>query len=313
MSNTSLVKNRYSMAAELLTWKGRLENYIDQRDRILLPAPAIFVVVTMLMFPVIFTLYMSFHEWSGGVRPPDFVRLKNYSELFSDTRFRMSLLRTGYFVLMSVGSQLVLGMLAALVFHRPFTGRGVARTLFLFPMIATPSAMALVWKMMLDPTIGSLSYVIQKIGLPQPTFVADARTVIPTLVMVDTWQWTPLVMLIILAGLAALPVEPYEAAEVDGASSWQTFFFLTLPLLRPTFIVATMFRMIDAIKTFDIIMVITGGGPGYSSEILNIYAFSQSLTYFHFGYGSTLLVTLAVLVFVVAMIFNRFRRSGFWM
>lgn len=300
------------MQTQEITLRKRIEIFADQKDKYILPAPAIIIVATMLIFPVLFTLYMSFHEWSGGVKPPEFVGIQNYLDLFEDKRFFSSLLRTGYFVILSVGSQLVLGLLAAIVFHRSFIGRGVARAFFLFPMIATPSAMALVWKMLLDPTIGVLAHLVEGLGLPPPTFTADASTVIPTLVMVDTWQWTPLIMLIMLAGLAALPLEPFEAAQVDGASPLQMFYYITLPLLRPTFAVAAMFRMIDCIKTFDIIMVITGGGPGYSSEILNIYAFTESLTYFHFGYGSTLLVALALIVFCVAVFFNRIRRVGYW-
>ena len=165
---------------------------------------------------------------------------------------------------------------------------------------------------MLDPTLGSLPYLIQRLTGIQVVLTASASTVIPTLVMVDTWQWTPLVTLILLAGLAALPQEPYEAAQVDGASPWQSFFYITLPLLRPTIAVAAMFRAIDAIKTFDIIMVITGGGPSYASEILNLYAFTESLNYLHFGYGSVLLIILTLIVTIVALFFNRFRRGGYW-
>ncbi len=306
------VRNEMQAGGRPLHWYERLARYLDKHDHIVLPAPAVTVVVLMLLFPVFFTLYLSLHNWSGGIRPPVFVGLENYAEMLKTSRFWDSLLHTGYFVVLSIISQLVLGTIAALIFHEPFFGRGLARTLFMFPMIATPAAIALVWKMMLDPTIGSLNYVIQRLGLPQFSWVASANTVIPTLVMIDTWMWTPLVMLIILAGLAALPIEPFEAAEVDGASKLQSFFYITLPLLRPTLTIATMFRLIDCIKTFDIILVITGGGPGYASETLNIYAFSESLTYFHFGYGSALLVVLAVIVFIVAFIFNRFRRGGYW-
>lgn len=292
--------------------KKNLQYYINQNDRYIFPAPAVIFVVAILIFPVAFTVYLSFHNWSGGVTPPKFVGLENYRGLIEDQRFINSLKNTLYFVSLSIFSQILSGLIAALVFHQNFIGRGVARTLFMFPMIATPSAMALVWKMMLDPTIGSLGYIVERLGGPEMLWVADIKTVIPSLVMVDTWQWTPLVMLIILSGLAALPVEPYEAAKVDGASSIQTFFYITLPLLRPTLVIAAMFRIIDCIKTFDIIMVITSGGPAYASEILNIYAFNESLTYLHFGTGSTLLVALTLIVVIVAFYFNRIRRGGYW-
>jgi multiple sugar transport system permease protein len=292
--------------------KYTLARYVDRYDRYIFPAPAIILVTAILLFPVAFTVYLSFHRWSGGITPPAFVGFDNYIGLLQDQRFLNSLKNTVYFVSLSIVSQLALGLISALIFHRVFWGRGLARTLFMFPMIATPSAMALVWKMMLDPTIGSLGYIIESLGGPEMLWVADAKTVIPSLVMVDTWQWTPLVMLIILSGLAALPLEPYESAKVDGASAIQTFIYITLPLLRPTLVIAAMFRIIDCIKTFDIIMVITGGGPAYASEILNVYAFNESLTYLHFGSGSTLLVVLTIIVVIVAIFFNRIRRGGYW-
>lgn len=294
------------------SWIKQLEGFYDHYEHFILPTPALLIVAVMLIFPVVYMVYLSFFQWSGGLQQPKYLGLENFINLFTNNRFWLSLWRTFYFVSLSIISQVSLGLITALIFNRPFAGRGIARTIYLFPMIATPAAMALVWKMMLDPTIGSLSYLVKWFGGPQLEWAANINTVIPTLVMVDTWQWTPLVMLIILSGLAALPVEPYEAASVDGASKLQAFLYITLPLLRPTIAVATMFRVIDAIKTFDIIVVITGGGPGYASEILNIYAYSEALSNFKFGYGSALLVVLTILVVIVALIFNKLRRGGYW-
>ncbi|MFI9528693.1 carbohydrate ABC transporter permease [Micromonospora rosaria] len=285
----------------------RLLDVLDRYDRYILPAPALIVVVAMLAFPIGYTIYLSFHEWSGGLRPPEFVGLDNVTRSLTDGQFWGSIWRTVYFVTLSVGLQVVLGVGAALLFHQRFPGRGMARTLFMFPMIATPAAVALVWKMMFDPTIGILNYLVQSVGGPTLLWVSDANLVIPALAIVDTWMWTPLVMLIVLAGLAALPQEPFEAAKVDGAGPLRTFVSVTLPLLSPVILVAALFRLIDAIKTFDIIKVITDGGPGTASETLNLYAFKQGLSYLHFGYGSMLLVWLTLLVFVVAIVFTRLR------
>ncbi len=289
-------------------WGDAAGRFFDKYDRYIFPAPAVIVVFAMLIYPVAYTLYLSFHTWSGGVQAPVFVGLENFRRMLTEARFWASIWRTIYFVSLSVALQLLLGVLSALVFHRGFVGRSAARAFFMFPMIATPAAIALVWKMMLDPTIGSLGYIVKRLGGPLLTWTTDPQLVIPTLAIVDTWQWTPLVMIIVLAGLAALPQEPYEAARVDGANGLQTFVHLTLPLVRPVLLVAAMFRLIDAIKTFDIIMVITEGGPGYASEILNLYSFREALTYLHFGYGSTLLVALTVIVVIVAAFFTYVRR-----
>ena len=280
---------------------------LDRYERYILPAPALIVVVVMLAFPVAYTIYLSFHEWSGGLRPPLWVGLDNLTRALSDSRFWGSLWRTVYFVVLAVGLQTIAGVLVALLFHRRFRSRGVARTFFMFPLIATPAAVSLVWKMMYDPTIGVISYLVESLGGPKLLWTTDPMLVIPALAIVDTWMWTPLVMLIVLAGLAALPQEPFEAAKVDGAGPIRTFFTITLPLVRPVIMVAVLFRTIDAIKTFDSIKVITDGGPGYSSETLNLYAFKQGLQYLHFGYGSALLVLLTILVFGVALVFTRIR------
>lgn len=290
--------------------QSRLSRWANAHDRFVLPAPAIIVVVLLLLFPLGFTTYLSLHEWSGGLRPPEWLGLQNYTRSVGDARFWGGIGRTVYFVALSVGMQLVLGIACALVFNRQFKGRGVARSFFMFPMIATPAAMALVWKMMFDPTIGVINYLVQSAGGPQVLWTSDADMVIPALALVDTWQWTPLVMLIVLAGLAALPQEPYEAARIDGANELRIFFSITLPLLRPVIIVAALFRLIDAIKTFDIIMIITAGGPGHASETLNLYAFFQNIAFLHFGYGSALLVWLSALVFGVAIGLNALRRKG---
>lgn len=288
----------------------RLNSFVSRYDKFFLPAPAFVLVVLLLVFPVCFTLYMSFHSWSGGLRPPEFVGLDNYGRTLEDARFWGGIFRTGYFVGLAVGMQVVLGVAAALVFHRTFFGRGVARAFFLFPMVATPAAVALVWKMMFDPTLGILSYISESVGGGQITWTSDPAMVIPALAIVDSWQWTPLVMIIVLAGLAALPHEPYEAARIDGAGEIRLLFSITLPLLRPVILTAALFRLIDCIKTFDIIMIITAGGPGHSSEILNLYAFNQSLSFLNFGYGSALLVWLTVLVFGVAVVITIVRRKG---
>jgi multiple sugar transport system permease protein len=288
----------------------RISDFVNRNDRYFLPAPAVALTVILLIFPVLFTLVMSFFSWSGGLKPPQFIGFDNYLKSLQDERFWGGVIRTGYFVGLAVALQIVLGVAAALVFHKKFFARGIARSLFLFPMIATPAAIALVWKMMLDPTLGVVSFLVEAIGGPKVTMISDANLAIPALALVDTWQWTPLVMLIVLAGLAALPEEPYEAAKLDGAGEIRILFSITLPLLRPVIATALMFRLIDCIKTFDIIMIITNGGPGTSSETLNLYSFNQSLTFLHIGYGSALLVWLGIMVFAIAMILTALRRKG---
>ena len=227
----------------------------------------------------------------------------------SDDRFLAAIAHTAYFTVLAVVLPTVLGVAAAIVFHKQFPLRGLARTIFILPMMATPVAIALVWTMMFHPQLGVLNYLLTSVGLPPSTWVYDAHTVIPTLVMVETWQWTPLVMLIVLGGLASLPTDPYEAAVLDGAGAWQCFRHITLPLVWPFILVAVVLRAVDALKTFDIIFVISGGGPGTASETLNVFLYQQAFAYYNIGYASAVVVVFFVLIMVITLGLMRLRRE----
>jgi multiple sugar transport system permease protein len=205
---------------------------------------------------------------------------------------------------------MLFGVAAAVCFHRNFPGRGIARTIFIMPMMATPVAIALVWTMMFHPQLGVLNYLLTSMGLPPSAWVYESSTVIPTLVMVETWQWTPLVMLIVLGGLASLPTDPYEAAVLDGANMWQIFWHVTLPLVWPFVLVAAVIRGIDALKAFDLIFVISNGGPGTSSETLNILLYLQAFSFYDMGYASAIVVVFFVIIMIVTMMMLYFRQKG---
>ena len=273
--------------------------------------PAVFVVFVLMVFPVLYTVYMSLHSWfASSVTSPEFIGLENFKRAFlEDERFRNAFLLTLYFTILATAIQLVLGVALALLLNRPFRGKGFFRSIFLLPMVATPVAIALVWMMMYNPTLGVMNYLVGLMGLGPFKWVSDVRLVIPALAFVDTWEWTPLITLITLAGLASLPLEPYESALIDGATPAQMFWRITLPLLRPTIMVALLFRSIDCLKTFDIIYVMTAGGPGFASETLNVYTFQVGLFYFHIGYASSLLVILFALVMGVSLVLIKVRRG----
>jgi multiple sugar transport system permease protein len=274
--------------------------------------PAALVLLVMMAFPVAYTLYLSFTNWTPTlVGSAKFVGLQNYIKLIAhDERFLNALWRTILFTAAGVSIQCVLGVGLALIFNREFVGRGLFRTIFLMSMVATPVAIALVWMMIMDINTGILNYFLNLIAGVRVGWLSNRSVVLWSMILVDTWQWTPFIMLIALAGLSALPSEPYESALIDGASPVQLFWYLTLPMLRPTLMVALMFRSIDALKTFDIIYVITGGGPAYASETLNLYAFSQGFAYFNMGYASALLALYFTLVMGTSLLFIRLRRAA---
>jgi multiple sugar transport system permease protein len=274
-------------------------------------APALVVIGAVIVFPWLFTLWMSVFDWKIG-SVAHFVGLDNYVTLIANRRFLESVVHTFYFTALAVVVPLFLGTVAAMIFHREFPFRGVLRGVFIMPMMATPVAVALVWTMMFHPQQGVLNYLLSLVGLPPSLWVYSPVLVIPSLVMVEVWHWTPLVMLIVLGGLAALPTEPYESARLDGASEWQLFRYITLPLVAPFLVVAAVIRTIDALKTFDTIYVITGGGPGTASETINLYLYLQAFAFYNIGTASAVVVVFFVIVLALALLLLHVREKTKW-
>jgi multiple sugar transport system permease protein len=275
----------------------RTRNYARHYGWFIVPAAV--VVLAVIIFPWIFTIYVSAHDWHlGGARR--WVGFDNYIKLFSDSRFGWAMLRTLFYTVLAVVFPMILGLAAALAFNRKFPMRGLARTIFILPMMATPVAVALVWTMTFHPQLGVLNWLLAQVGLPPSMWIYSTSTVIPTLVMIEVWHWTPLVMLLILGGLASLPIDPYEAAKIDGANGWQAFRHITLPLLMPFIVVALIIRCIDALKAFDTIYVITQGGPGSASETINIFLYLQAFAFYNVGYASAVVVVFFVIILALA-------------
>ena len=250
---------------------------------------------------------MSVNGWQIGVEQ-HFVGLANYQRLLGDARFLDSMVRTLVYTALSVIAPLLLGTAAALLFNTKLPARGLLRGIFVMPMMATPVAIALVWTMMFHPQLGILNYLLSLVGIEPQEWVFHPASVIPSLVLVETWQWTPLVMLIVLGGIASLPTDPYEAAILDGASSWQMFRHITLPLVWPFIMVAAVIRLIDALKTFDTIYVITLGGPGTASETINILLYQTAFAYYDLGYASAMVVVFFVLILLISLLLLRVRQ-----
>lgn len=285
--------------------------FTERNLRILFPLPAILFIGMMMVFPILYTLYLSFTNWnltSGA--DPSFVGLDSYLRVFSEPRFLHAIGRTFTFTLSAVAIEVVLGVAIALILNRAFVGKGFAKLLLLLPLVATPVAVGIVFNLFYDPTIGLLNFALNALGLPQGRWISNEKTVIASLVLVDVWQWTPMITLIVLAGLAGLPEEPVEAARVDGASEWQILRYVTIPMVMPVILTAMILRLIDALKTFDIIFAMTGGGPGYASETLNIMGFKYSFEYFRMGQSSVILVALFLVVLLCSLVIMKLRESS---
>jgi multiple sugar transport system permease protein len=286
-------------------------SFTERNLRILFPLPAIIFVALLMVFPVLYTLFLSLTNWnltSGA--PLSFVGLRSYSRVLAEPRFLHAVARTFLFTFFAVAFEGFFGVAIALILNRAFVGKGVAKLLLLLPLVATPVAIGIVFNLFYDPTIGLANFVLKSVGLPQGLWVSSAATVIPSLIIVDVWQWTPMITLIVLAGLAGLSNEPVEAAHVDGASEWQILRYVTIPMVMPVILTAVILRLIDALKTFDIIFAMTGGGPGYASETLNIMGFKYSFEYFRMGQSAVILVALFLVVFGCSLGIMKLRASS---
>ncbi|MBG0740389.1 sugar ABC transporter permease [Paeniglutamicibacter antarcticus] len=272
----------------------------------------IFVGV-LIAFPLAWTLYLSLTDAHGSVRAAShFVGFGNYLEVLKDTeRFWPATGRTFAFTLSALAVEMVLGMCIALLLWRPFRGEKWVRVAILLPLVATPVAVGMMWRLIFDPNIGFANQLLNFLGLPSQPWLSSPETALPTLVFVDIWQWTPMVVLILLAGLTALSDEPDEAARIDGANAWQRFRFVTLPLLMPTVIVAVLLRSIDALKTFDILYATKGKGGGSFNEVetLNVYAYGLSFDYNSYGLASAVLILFFLIIVACMFILTR-RRKG---
>lgn len=284
--------------------------WLDRYVRLIFPLPALVFIIAMMIFPLGYTFWNSLTAWSlSAAKPATFIGLDNYIRLFQDERFQGAVVRTVYFTALAVLIEMGLGIAIALLLNREFKGKRIITSIMLLPMMATPVAIAMVWLLMFEPTAGIINFSLKQLGLPRGLWIGGKDTVIPSLALVDIWEWTPMIVLICLAGLTALPHDPFESAIVDGASYWQITRHITLPLLMPTITVAMLLRLIDALKTFDIIYTMTLGGPGFASETLNILTYQNAFYYLHFGYASSLLVVFFALVLGVSLLTTYLRRT----
>jgi multiple sugar transport system permease protein len=244
-------------------------------------------------------------------RDGNFVGFDNFRRLMRDPIFWHSFTLTVGFVAGVVTLEFVLGFALALLFRHQLRRQGVVLTLFLIPMMLAPVAIGLIWKLLLQGDFGMLTYYLRTAGIIdlRSALLSDPDLVLPTIMLIDVWQWTPFVTLVLLAGLLSLPREPYEAALMDGARSWQVFRDVTLPMLRPIIALVIVLRAIDAFKEFDKVFILTGGGPGIATELLSVYTYRISFKDWDLGYGAA----CAFMVYLVVLIMcSVFYKAVFW-
>lgn len=265
----------------------------------LLPATALLVGLTIIPFLV--SLGFSFTNYSL-VTPDETagIWLRNYRQLVASEEFWSALRVTLIFTTCAVAIQLGLGVAIAVLLHHETRAVPALRLLYLLPLAITPVAAVFTFRMMFNPTLGVFNFLLKEVGLPAQDWLGTPGMALFSILIVDTWQWTPFMLLIAIGGLAALDEEPLEAAAMDGAGPWQIFRHHTLPMLFPYLVVAVVFRAIDAFKTFDIIFVLTGGGPGIATRTLNLLAYKQGIEFLSLGYAAAIAIVMLIVTIVAS-------------
>lgn len=294
---TPRVKQQYYMNKILSSFSGK------RAGRSFL-APTVLVLFALTIFPFFFSLWLTLSKVSlvGGLSI-DFVGLRNWARLFADERSWNALSNTLLIVVIAVTVEYVLGLgLAILLSNTRIRGRSFFRVLFLTPMMLAPIAVGYMGRMMFNYTRGPVNHIFPYLGLPAVGWLTNPETAIYSIILMDVWQWTPLMFLILFAGLETIPSGFFEAARVDGASRWQLFRYIIFPLLAPASIAAILLRVLETFKIMDTIYIMTGGGPGISTESMTLFGYSIGLTAFDLAYGSTIAFSLFIIVLVISIV-----------
>ncbi len=269
-------------------------------------APSVVLLLVLTVYPLFYVARISFYRSTptGEV----FVGADNFLRLLRDPFFFQSLWQTLLFIVGALSLEFLLGLALALLLDSHIRARGLWRSLLLLPMILPPVVVGVIWRLIYNPNFGVLNGLLQALRLDTSrlTWLADPAVALAAVILVDVWEWTPFVFLILLAGLQAIPEEPYEAARIDGSSAWQTFRHVTLPLLAPAILVALLLRTMDLLRLFDQVFILTQGGPGFATETISLYIYKTAFRFFDFGYAAAMSLALLVATLGVSRFYLRY-------
>lgn len=304
MSNTATI--RKMPATGSAPRLSALSDWSDRNFKWLLVAPAVILILALSIYPLIFSLVVSFINYDFQVPGHAFVGLKNFRMVLADPVARWSIALTAFFTAANVTLEFLLGLALALVMVKHFRGRGVIMSLLIIPLFISPVIVGQAWALVLQRPFGPTNYILsQLLGTDvKISWLTESPWLYFAIIAADVWQWTPFMFVILLAGLSAIPLNLYEAAELDGVGGWRAFWAITVPYLAPMMLLAITLRLLDAIKLFDTIFIMTGGGPGTKTYTASYYLYTVGFTQFHISQATAgswifLLITLLVVTFLV--------------
>lgn len=272
-------------------------------------APAVALLLALTVYPLLYILRLSLYRMTPTGE--SFAGWTNFLRIFQDGFFWRAAGQTLLLTLGALALELALGLSLALLLNTSIRGRNLWRSLLLLPMILPPVVVGVIWRLIYNPNFGVLNGLLQLLGVDTTdlTWLADPSVALAAVILVDVWEWTPFVFLILLAGLQSIPEEPYEAACMDGSSEWQTFLHITLPLLAPAILVAVLLRTMDLLRIFDQVFILTQGGPGFATETISLYIYKTAFRFFDFGYAAAMSVLLLLATLVLSRLYIRFLQT----
>ena len=275
-------------------------------------APSILFLLITSVYPLLNSLRLSFYTWNMTIpfSKPVWFGLGNYTRLLNDPTFWNAVRITFVYVIFAVVIELVLGMLLALLATSSVHAMGPIRTILLFPLMMTPVVAGVLWRNLFNSQYGVINHLIGLLGIPPQTWLGSPTQALPSVIMVEIWMQLPVVAFVLAAGIASLPTDMYKAAAVDGASAWQTFRMITLPLLKPVILVVLLLRIMDAFKVFDIIFMLTYGGPGQRTEVLSLLIYKTGLKFLQIGQASAMSWLFLAFIFIISFFFIRELQRG---
>jgi multiple sugar transport system permease protein len=283
----------------------------ESRMKHVLMVPVIVFILCIAIFPLVFSLYMMLGRWAPGSKGIQFIGLQNFKAISKDPRFFHALWLSFGYVASLIVLELGIGTILALLLQKELKGKNFFRVSYMLPMLLSPVAVSYVWKMIFDYNRGPANYLLGWFGIKPVEWLTGSLTPIISLIIVDVWQWTPFMILTILAAFEALPEELFEAAVVDGGGSFVIFRKITFPLALPVVVTIVLLRTIDAFKVFDTVYILTGGGPGTKTEMLNFYIYLKGFRSFDLGYGTAMSwVQLVVITLMMTLFIRSLKRLG---
>jgi multiple sugar transport system permease protein len=283
-----------------------MDRRIEKSQR-LITSPAFLFLLPMLIyifvwriFPLMYTVVLSTHSWNIMYRrDPVFIGVQNYLDLIKDNRFHHALFISFFFMFVATGLEVIIGTVLAVVMDGVLRGRGMLRGIILLPMFLNAVAVGTIWKILYEPSIGPINYFLQLFGMQKMNWLGSSRTALWAILITDIWQWSPFIFLLVLSALQGIPQTLIEAAKIDGANDFVIFRKITLPLILGSIFVAALLRAMDAFRVFPKIYIMTGGGPGQSTESASILVLKTAFRYFEVGYGAAMTIIMLILLMIV--------------